>query len=206
MEKHPDKNKDNPKAAEEFSRIGKAYEVLSDKDARAALDAVILAKRKRQEELSRQGAKRRRMREDLEAREAALGAGPRARAKNEEEMARDRFRAELERLNRQAAERRRAAMGAAAAERARAAGPVPGAAGPTASAPGSGRASPAPAAQTAELREQLARTVRASWRVPAEGPGYTVADLREVFGRHGVVQDVILRDRGKKRKGEEPWP
>lgn len=37
-ELHPDKNKDNPKAAEKFSDVTRAYDLLSDKDKRAAFD------------------------------------------------------------------------------------------------------------------------------------------------------------------------
>jgi len=35
---HPDRNKDNPKAAERFSDVTKAYDLLSDKDKRAQFD------------------------------------------------------------------------------------------------------------------------------------------------------------------------
>ena len=35
---HPDRNKDNPKAAERFAQITKAYDLLSDKDKRARYD------------------------------------------------------------------------------------------------------------------------------------------------------------------------
>ena len=35
---HPDRNKDNPKAAERFSDVTKAYDLLSDKDKRARFD------------------------------------------------------------------------------------------------------------------------------------------------------------------------
>lgn len=37
-ELHPDRNKDNPKAAERFSDVTKAYDLLSDKDKRAQYD------------------------------------------------------------------------------------------------------------------------------------------------------------------------
>ncbi|MEA3054004.1 MAG: hypothetical protein QOG72_2907 [Sphingomonadales bacterium] len=37
-ELHPDKNKDNPKASERFSRVTQAYDILSDKDKRARYD------------------------------------------------------------------------------------------------------------------------------------------------------------------------
>ncbi|HEX6375210.1 MAG TPA: DnaJ C-terminal domain-containing protein [Allosphingosinicella sp.] len=35
---HPDKNKDNPKASERFSRVTQAYDILTDKDKRARYD------------------------------------------------------------------------------------------------------------------------------------------------------------------------
>jgi DnaJ-class molecular chaperone len=37
-ELHPDKNKDNPKATERFSRVTRAYDLLTDKDKRARYD------------------------------------------------------------------------------------------------------------------------------------------------------------------------
>src|SRR4029079_12138066 len=37
-ELHPDRNKDNPKAAERFSEVTGAYDLLSDKDKRARFD------------------------------------------------------------------------------------------------------------------------------------------------------------------------
>ncbi len=37
-ELHPDRNKDNPKAAEKFSSVTNAYDLLSDKDKRARFD------------------------------------------------------------------------------------------------------------------------------------------------------------------------
>ena len=37
-ELHPDKNKDNPKATERFSKVARAYDILTDKDKRAQYD------------------------------------------------------------------------------------------------------------------------------------------------------------------------
>src|SRR5689334_5182613 len=37
-ELHPDRNSDNPKAAERFSEVTRAYDLLSDKDKRARFD------------------------------------------------------------------------------------------------------------------------------------------------------------------------
>ncbi len=37
-ELHPDRNKDNPKAAERFSEVARAYDLLSDKDKRGQFD------------------------------------------------------------------------------------------------------------------------------------------------------------------------
>src|ERR1700712_640399 len=37
-ELHPDKNKNNPKATERFSKVAQAYDLLSDKDKRARFD------------------------------------------------------------------------------------------------------------------------------------------------------------------------
>ena len=39
--KHPDKNPDNPKAADEFQALQRAYDLLCDKEARAALDNLL---------------------------------------------------------------------------------------------------------------------------------------------------------------------
>ncbi len=35
---HPDRNKDNPKTAERFAQVTRAYDLLSDKDKRAQYD------------------------------------------------------------------------------------------------------------------------------------------------------------------------
>lgn len=39
--KHPDKNPDNPAAADEFAALQKAYDILTDAAAREALDKLL---------------------------------------------------------------------------------------------------------------------------------------------------------------------
>lgn len=42
-----------------------------------------------------------------------------------------------------------------------------------------------------QMTEELMRTLKVSWDV--RDGAYTCADLREVFGHHGRVEDVIIR-------------
>lgn len=66
---HPDKNPDNPNAAKHFHQLTKILEVLSDAAARDAYDKVLKGKKEaalRHKELD---SKRRKLKEDLEARE-----------------------------------------------------------------------------------------------------------------------------------------
>lgn len=39
--KHPDKNRSNPNAAAEFAELQKAYDILTDAEARKALDDLL---------------------------------------------------------------------------------------------------------------------------------------------------------------------
>ncbi|XP_060789947.1 dnaJ homolog subfamily C member 17 isoform X2 [Neoarius graeffei] len=66
---HPDKNPDNPKAAELFHQLSQALEVLTDAAARAAYDKVRAAKQKAEERNRRLDERRKKIKLDLEARE-----------------------------------------------------------------------------------------------------------------------------------------
>lgn len=60
--------------------------------------------------------------------------------------------------------------------------------------------SPRSAAGAAECaREQLQRTLKVSW--DASAGEYTSEQLRDAFSSHGSVEDVLMRERKKKRKG-----
>uniref|UniRef100_A0ABK0LR01 DnaJ heat shock protein family (Hsp40) member C17 n=1 Tax=Rattus norvegicus TaxID=10116 RepID=A0ABK0LR01_RAT len=66
---HPDKNPDNPRAAELFHQLSQALEVLTDAAARAAYDKVRKARKQAAERTQRLDEKRKKVKLDLEARE-----------------------------------------------------------------------------------------------------------------------------------------
>uniref|UniRef100_A0A2R5LDQ6 DnaJ homolog subfamily C member 17 n=1 Tax=Ornithodoros turicata TaxID=34597 RepID=A0A2R5LDQ6_9ACAR len=66
---HPDKNPDNPRAAELFQELSRALEILTDTEARAAYDKVLKAREAAKVRNRELDAKRRKLKEDLEARE-----------------------------------------------------------------------------------------------------------------------------------------
>lgn len=68
---HPDKNPDNPRAIELFQELSKVLETLSDTKARAAYDQAIAARKQAKERVRQFDAKRKKFKEDLEAREEA---------------------------------------------------------------------------------------------------------------------------------------
>ncbi|XP_038212429.1 dnaJ homolog subfamily C member 17 [Zerene cesonia] len=66
---HPDKNPDDPKAAETFHELSRALEILTDKAARDAYDKVLRAKEAAKLRHRELDSKRQKLKEDLERRE-----------------------------------------------------------------------------------------------------------------------------------------
>ncbi|XP_025061064.1 dnaJ homolog subfamily C member 17 isoform X3 [Alligator sinensis] len=79
---HPDKNPDNPKAAEVFHQLSQALTVLTDAAARAAYDRVRKAKKQAAERTQKLDDRRKKVKLDLEAREREA----QARVSEEEEL------------------------------------------------------------------------------------------------------------------------
>ncbi|XP_046385578.1 dnaJ homolog subfamily C member 17 [Ischnura elegans] len=102
---HPDKNPDDAKAAERFHTLSKALEILIDASARAAYDKVFNAKKIAKARHNQLDARRKKLKEDLEAREQASMKGPSvvlvepefSKTKSDEEK----LLAEVERLRKQ---------------------------------------------------------------------------------------------------------
>ncbi|XP_075246285.1 dnaJ homolog subfamily C member 17-like [Convolutriloba macropyga] len=68
---HPDKNPDNPAAADMFRKISAIFEVLVNKETRAEYDRILKAKQAAAARNYELDAKRRKLKEDLERKEKA---------------------------------------------------------------------------------------------------------------------------------------
>lgn len=86
LECHPDKNPDNPNAAEEFRRLSKILEILTDEAARAVYDKVLKGRKEAALRHSELDSKRRKLKEDLEAREKQASGTYRKKTEEQELM------------------------------------------------------------------------------------------------------------------------
>ncbi|VDO26117.1 unnamed protein product [Onchocerca flexuosa] len=98
---HPDKNPNRKQTAQEmFLKISKAFELLSDASARAAYDQILAARTARSVYIQRrqknESEKRRKLREELERREANV-----LNAQHDEEKAKRELEKEIERLRKE---------------------------------------------------------------------------------------------------------
>lgn len=100
---HPDKNPDNPKAAELFHELASALEILSDESARAAYDRVLNAKKAAALRHAELDSKRRKLIEDLERREKVANAQQKARRQgySAEKSPEEQLKDEVERLRKE---------------------------------------------------------------------------------------------------------
>ncbi|XP_001599974.1 dnaJ homolog subfamily C member 17 [Nasonia vitripennis] len=98
---HPDKNPDNPKAAELFLQLSKALEILTDAAARAAYDKVVNARAQAKLRVKELDAKRKKFKDDLEAREEAFKRSQTSGYTYSPKSDEEKLKAEIERLKKE---------------------------------------------------------------------------------------------------------
>lgn len=96
---HPDKNPDNPRAAELFHELSHVLEILIDESARAAYDKVLNARLQAKQRIKEYDAKRRKFKDDLEAREQAYQRS--LNVNSYEKTDKHKLQAEIERLRKE---------------------------------------------------------------------------------------------------------
>ena len=194
---HPDKNRDDPHAADRFARLSAANEVLMDAEARAALDRFLTVRHDREARWSTQDAKRRKMREDLERKERQA-----ADTRDAEDQAKVAFQREIQRLREQA--RKKQQERSALFAEPKPGVPVERGSG---SAPEHDEQHQHQQQQGDErsLDEELSRTIKVSWQEAIKGGEggklkYEPEELRKIFSSFGAVQDVVMKAQKAKRQ------
>ena len=177
---HPDKRaaSEREKAQREFDQLQKAYDILLDPEARAALENLAKAR----------GEPREGRAADAATKASRGSRGARARGGTRQERGGGGQRAppaELARLRRDFATRKRATT-------ARPPPPPPPRTRPRGSAP------PTPRPPCRSISPNL----KVAWRRDASN--YPARRLRDIYAQFGTVEDVVIRE-GKKKKEARWW-
>lgn len=175
-ELHPDKRPDDPNAHADFLKLKNSYEVLKDEKARKLFDDLLRIKREKLHRQGQQDTKRRKMMSDLEERErSAFAVDPIVKAREEEERISRQLKQEIARIIAMHSNKKPAAT-APSKKDATARGKDSGDGG------GSG------------LDKE--KVLKVSWE--KIGVDYTAEKLREIFGKFGSVEDVVIKSSKKK--------
>lgn len=174
MDCHPDKNPDNPKAAELFHELSSALELLSDEKARSTYDKYQQAKKAAALRNDQLDIKRRKLKNDLEARERNIGVKVESSTKSasfanvEEQMKAeiDRLRKEGSRLVEEEQRLMREQIYRANA---------------TVASESNGKATPT--------------RLKIKWKAEkgdSTNGGYTSLDLRRYLGKYGDITELVI--------------
>ncbi|XP_071518849.1 dnaJ homolog subfamily C member 17 [Panulirus ornatus] len=176
---HPDKNPDNPDAAEEFDRLKKILEILLDAGTRKAYDKVLRSRKAAAVRARESDAKTRKLRTELEDRERrAQQARDHPQISEEEKLRRELKRLEeegeklieeeLARVNRQVEK-----------ELSRGASEV-------------SKSNETPASDAKGFR------VKVKWATTEDCPGYTEQEIHHLFYKWGDIHAMVMKQKSKR--------
>ncbi|XP_010256338.1 PREDICTED: dnaJ homolog subfamily C member 17-like [Nelumbo nucifera] len=177
LELHPDKRRNDPNAHVNFQKLKSSYEILKDEKARKLFDDLLRIKRDQNLRQSQLSAKRRKMMDDLEERErAAFAPDPAAKAREEEARIAKQLKEEISRIR---AMHSKKAKGGTEDLDAR-----------------TMRMGSESMANVEGLDKE--KVLKVSWE--SYGEDYSAERLKEIFGKFGNVDDVVIRSKGSKKK------
>ncbi|KAL7640974.1 UNVERIFIED_CONTAM: hypothetical protein RMT77_008111 [Armadillidium vulgare] len=171
---HPDKNPDNPDAADQFDRLKKILEILLDPGARRAYDKVLKARKEAAIRSRETDAKTRKLKSELAEREKAAQQKQetgshlseeeklRREIKRLEEEGEQLIAEELEKLNKEA------------------------------------KSSLNKDKNISHSHPSAENRVKVKWKESEEHTGYTQEELEKLFYKWGEISAVVLKKKGSK--------
>ncbi|KAL8150497.1 hypothetical protein V2J09_020305 [Rumex salicifolius] len=175
---HPDKRRDDPDAHENFQKLTSSYEILKDEKARKLFDDLLRVKREKQVRETHYEAKRRKMVSELEKRERYT-FDPEDRERGEEDRIKKKLQEEIARIRAMHANKGASAYSEVKSEKM----------GKRKEGVGSG----------GRTKLDKEKVLNVSWE--KVGGDYSAERLREIFGKFGEVEDVVIMS-SKKKKGK----
>ncbi|KAJ4965399.1 hypothetical protein NE237_017248 [Protea cynaroides] len=177
LELHPDKRPNDPNAHSEFQKVKSSFEILKDEKARKLFDDLLRIKREQLLRQSQYDVKRRKLMSDLEERErAAFAPDPAAKAREEEKRIAKKLKEEIARIRAMHAKNTTAPASSSKVGTA-----------------GIGREN---VVGSESMNKE--KVLKVSWE--SGGEDYSALRLKELFGKFGDVEDVVIRSNGTKKR------
>ncbi|PVI04273.1 DnaJ-domain-containing protein, partial [Periconia macrospinosa] len=188
---HPDKNPDDPTAADRFIRLGIARDILMSVTLKTEYDKQRQRKRERELQNNLLDSKRRKMKEDLERREREGFAG--VKRKRGEMTEAEKREAEIQRLAEDGKRRRKEYEEKLKKQREEEEASFAEASVDTAAKP-----------QAAGQSTELDRTIRLQFQREGETAGWDKEKLSHMFAKYGKIDSVVMgKDKKIKLSGEK---